>query len=265
MGYALTMFGVLLIMSVVMVTAANYGIAKDSQIAPLKAKNVYAEREMGKVQTGITIVNTCLSGGYRYVDPTSPAGQYGPYTLNITVRNNGSIVLNPKNSTMFYNSSYVPFNVTTGEVWTPLINSTILVQNIYIYSSDANYPLRLMMATSNGVTTIAPTTPTNFSGRNYGNTTFEFKWNSSQDDKGISYYLIYKFEGSAQDTCPKTPDDIFWVAGNQTSMTASIPCPQPCKTKYLYMVAVDVDGNMAIPSKTIKCPGQSNNPCEGGI
>ena len=38
MGYTLIMFGVLLVMSVVMVTAVNYGIAKDSQIAPIKLR-----------------------------------------------------------------------------------------------------------------------------------------------------------------------------------------------------------------------------------
>lgn len=266
MGYAVIMFVILLLMAVTISLTTNYGVSKDSQEAPLLAENAYAEREAGKAQTGLTIVNTCLSGSYRYVDPTGPANQFGPYTLNLTVRNNGSIVLNPKNSTIFYNISYVPFNVATGEVWTPLTNSTMLAPNIYIYSSDANYPLRLMMAASNGITTIAPTTPTNFSGVSIkANTTYSFTWNASTDDIGIAYYILYGIKNNPSATCPPTIDYISVIPGNYTttSLNYQVLCDPNCNTDYFFMVAVDTEGNMGIPTVTLVCnPGQGQPQCD---
>lgn len=128
MGYAFIIFGVLLIMSLVLVTAYNYGIVKDSQIAPFKAKNIYAERETDKAQTALTINYTCLASpgadlswdrqdcrfsngssgncdDYRYVTAHGTQQTSGPHTLYIGVRNNGSTVLNSTRATVLYNAS----------------------------------------------------------------------------------------------------------------------------------------------------------------
>ncbi|MFZ2410238.1 MAG: hypothetical protein WAW23_01575 [Candidatus Methanoperedens sp.] len=263
MGFAVIMFVALMVMSVVMITAVTYGVVKDSQIAPLKAENIYAEREAGKAQTGLTIVNTCLSGQYPYLGRQS--AQFGPYTLYLTVRNNGSVVLNPKNSTIFYNLSYFPFDVTSGNVWTPLTNSSMQVPNIYIYNVEYIYPLRLMMTASNGVKTIAPTTPTNFSGQAIkANTTYTFSWNSATDDTRVAYYLLYGMTSLPSAVCPPTIDYITQIPGNYTatSMDYQVMCTPSCNTDYFYLTAVDTDGNMGVQSVTLKCiPGQ-NKDCE---
>ncbi len=256
MGYAIVMFGVLLVMSLVVVTAYNYGIAKDSEVAPLKAENIYAERETGKVQTGLTIVDTCLSGSSTY---NAASSGYGPHTLYLTVRNNGSTVLNPYNSTIFYNTSYFPFTVTSGgNVWAPLINTSIEVAGIYIYSSGGDYPpLRLMMATSNGITAIAPTSPINFSGQSVkANSSYTFSWTSSTDDTGVANYFLYAVK-TKPDSCPPVNiNAIRYIPGNytSTSLDYEYACPDSsCPQMYFFIVAVDTEENMGVRSVTLNC------------
>lgn len=253
-GYAVIMFGVLLITSVIMVTAFTYGIAKDSQIAPLKAENMYTERETGKAQTGITIVETCLAGVSRYTD-AQPGEK--PLILNLTIRNNGSIVLNQRNLTVLYNASYYSnFNVTSQRLWAPLTNTTLEVRNLFISPVGAGPELMLLVAAENGIPAIAPTTPINFTG--YFDKPFDvFSWNASKDARGIDYYLIYRFE-IARTTCsPMPPPHNFkMVAGNITSTSFFVEGP-PYPARFYFMTAVDLDGNMAIQSRTLKCPGAS--------
>jgi archaellum component FlaF (FlaF/FlaG flagellin family) len=262
MGYAVIMFVIILLMAVSIAMSANYGISKDSQKAPLLAENAYAEREGGKIQTGVTIVNTCLEGSSKYNGHS--VGFI--HTLNLTVRNIGSTVLNPYNSTIFYNLSYFPFIVDTGKVWTPLENSTLKINDIYIGSSDSNYPLRLMLATSYGITTISPTTPTNFSGRSdKGNTSYSFNWNSSTDDIGIAYYLLYSMEGKPEICPPSGIKSISPIEGNATSSSLgySIACPDPpCPKTFFFITAVDTEGNMGVRSVTLICnPPTTGNLC----
>jgi len=262
MGYAIIIFVVLLAASVVIGTAVMYGVAKDSQTAPLKARNTYAGIKTGQAQTGLTIVNTCLIGSGGYVNPQNAPGFNN---LNLTVKNNGSIVLNSTKVTVLYNASYISFTVTSaGNVWTPLTNASLVVSNIYL---DPNNPspggpeLRLLVAEENGISAIAPTTPTNFKVFNVGNKTDIFTWNASNDDKGINYYLIY-WLSSVPTQCPWQiqPSLTIIVPGNQTSMSAVIDC-QPCPTRFFFMTAVDLDGNMAIQSKTVRCTGNSPGYC----
>ncbi len=263
MGYALIMFGVLLIMSVVMVTAVDYGIAKDSQVAPLKAENIYAERETGKAQTGLTIVDTCLGNSGRYLKGSGNENPSGPHTLYLTVRNNGSIVLNSTKATVLYNNSYRSFTVTSGNVWTPLTNASMQVSNIYIPtpgSPDPYVELRLLVAAENGISAIAPTSPTNFNiYYDSGSDQYTFSWNASKDDTGIGYYLIYEFDTTAPTSCPINPTQILWIAGKQNSLSSNIPCPRPCKTRFFFITTVDLGGNMAIQSRTLRCTGASGN------
>lgn len=264
MGYGVIIFVILLAAVVVIAAVVTYGTAKDSQTASLKARNIYADIKTGQAQTGLTIVNTCLSGSGGY---TSPPNAPGFHILNLTVKNNGSIVLNSTRGTVLYNTSYINFNVTSaGNVWTPLINASLVVSNIYL---GPNIPpptgpeLRILVAAENGVSAIAPTSPTNFEVFNVGNKTDIFTWNPSNDDKGIDYYLIYKFDNSAPSQCPWEilPSLIIAVAGNQTSKTAVIDCGPPCPARYFFMTAIDLDGNMAIQSRAVKCNGNSPGYC----
>ncbi len=262
MGYAVIMFVIMLLMAVSIALSTNYGISKDSLEAPLKAENAYAEREEEMLQTGTTIVNTCLEGSSKYNGHS--VGFI--HTLNLTVRNIGSTVLNPYNSTIFYNLSYFPFIVETGKVWTPLENSTLKINNIYIGSSDSNYPLRLMLATSNGITTISPTTPTNFSGSSdAGNTSYSFNWNSSTDDMGMAYYLLYSMKSKPAICPPSDINSISSILGNKTSSSLgySVACPDPpCPNTYFFITAVDTEGNMGVRSVTLNCnPPKTGNLC----
>lgn len=269
MGYAFIIFVVLLASALVIATGAVYGVVKDSQKAPLRALNDYANIKTDQAQTGITIVNTCLSGNGAYVTTSNGAG---PYTLWLTVKNNGSTVLNPYKSTVLYNSSYSSFSVTTGvgssvpfgQVWTPLNNTTMSVPNILIY--NLNYPYRLMIAAPNGITAIAPTTPTNFSGQSdKSNTTYDFNWSASTDDKGIAYYLVYDLKQPG--SCPLSQlQYIFQIQGNATSsdLSYSYACPNPpCQNTYFFITAVDTEGNMGIPSVVLNCnPPTSGQLCK---
>lgn len=113
-------FVVLFMMSMVFAAVGNYGSEKDGQIAPLKAEDIYADREAGKAQTSLTILNTCLSYPDRYITAEGTNTISGPHTLNMVVKNNRSTVLNPNISTVLYNSSYTPFLVANfNATWVP--------------------------------------------------------------------------------------------------------------------------------------------------
>ncbi len=297
MGYAIVMFGVLLVMSLVVVTAYNYGIAKDSEVAPLKAENIYAEKETGKAQTAITINNTCLTDerNDKYLSPQGGSYPSGPHTLKLMVKNNGSKTLNPTKATVLYNTSYINFSVTDWNdhwglhydgdeweyddddcfdedddehhnisVWTPLSYACMkTTQSININSGDDK--LRLLVVAENGVQTIAPTSPTNFTGvRDSSNKSYLFSWNASYDEDGITYYRIYGIE---------KPEDIgdcdeyisyAEVQGNQTStaFNYSQQCGDPCNANWYYLTAVDNLQNEGIQSRTLKCTPNPGTVCD---
>lgn len=307
MGYAIVMFGVLLVMSLVVVTAYNYGIAKESQIAPLKAVNIYAERETGKVQTGLTIYSTCLSGTSRYVDARGTVSDTGPHMLYLIVRNNGSIVLNPNNATVLYNASYINFTAYRDDnydehwhweehwhwdeywedfwedlcgddddeedriffrAWAPLTYACMKASNIYIYNDipPEGPKLRLLVTAENGISTIAPTSPTNFTGfRTPGNETYSFRWNASYDEDGIAYYRLYAIEsGGDTGECPPETYAINEIPGNTNSLTFDYtiaPGGNP-NTDYFFITAVDTLQNEGVQSRTLKCQPAPNKQCE---
>ncbi len=259
MGFAFIIFVALFAAALVIATAVMYGVAKDSQRAPLRALNDYAGIKTGQAQTGVTIVNTCLSLDNEYTDPQKSPGVHNLY---LTVKNNRSTVLNSTKVTVLYNASYINFTVNSaGNVWAPLANTTLQVSNLYL---DPNTPppgplLRLLVSAENGVVAIAPTTPTNFSYTFFDKTTgtYSFVWNASIDNMGIAYYLIYGFQTAPTGPCPITPDTTQRVNGNQTNITF-IYC-QSCSTTFFFMTAVDYGGNMAIQSRTFRCTGSSGH------
>lgn len=271
MGYAVIMFVIMLLMAVSIALSANYGMSKDSQEAPLLAENAYADREGGKLQTKLTIFDTCINGQGDY---TAWNGN-GPYTLWLTVINEGSNVLNPNNATVLFNTSYFKSYVSTkvgsfanyGNVWPPLGNLSIYVPNIYMY--NINYPnglipYRLKIAAENGITTIAPTTPDKFGGTAIkANSTYEFWWNASYDSDGVAYYLIYGFDNKPDTTCPPPISYLIKVPGNYTvtTMDYQVMCDPSCNTDYFYMTAVDNYGNMGVQTYTLKCIPAQNKDC----
>ncbi|MCZ7357047.1 MAG: hypothetical protein O8C66_13615 [Candidatus Methanoperedens sp.] len=294
MGYAVIMFGVLLIMSVVMGIAVNYGIAKDSQVAPLKAENDYAAREAGKAQTALTIVQTCIqtqSGDGRYVDAHGN-DLSEQYFFNLTVRNNGSIVLNSskptviylsrKTSNNIYNSSKIGFPRTPGNVWAPRTNASLNISDITINTPDVGFggctdnscysknpwdELRILVAAENGVIVIPPTSPINFTGIVGTNTSkINLSWNASYDVDGIAYYRIYAFEDDGgndfpNDFCPPRAISITQIPANATFYSYNRPIYINDITIY-YLTAVDNLGNEGVPSRTIDCHTTSGFVCK---
>ncbi|MCZ7396370.1 MAG: hypothetical protein O8C68_11260 [Candidatus Methanoperedens sp.] len=292
MGYAVTMFGVLLIMSAVMMTTYNYGIAKDSQTAPLQAKNDYAARETGKAQTVLTVVQTCIypldAAKDRYVTGfTNNKEKSGPYSFNLTVRNNGSIVLNSSkptviyisrntsNKTVIYNSSYVGFPKTPRNVWAPQTNASLNVSGVTIntpYDWDFHMgtapfgielidlfanpwdELRILVAAENGITVIPPTSPINFTGVEGWSgvnccVNVTFRWNASYSANGIAFYRLYLFTTATTGHCPPTPYAIIQIPANSTSYFLANPICEPVA----YVTAVDKLGNEGVPSRALDC------------
>lgn len=283
MGYAFIIFVVMFASALVMATVVTYGIVKDSQKAPLKALNTYAGIKTNQAQTKITIANTCLAGNGAYVTANKNSGT-GPYTLWLTATNNKSTVLNPNNSSIFFNLSYFTFSITNGvgssvpfgNAWTPITNINISVPNVStapgIYIYNLNYPYRLMMAASNGITAIAPTAPTNFSGStDKPNTSYFFSWSPSASSNGIAYYLIYDVK-QGLGSCPVTNVSILPIPGNSTSSYLSslgftYTCPKnPCPNTNFFITAIDNLGNMGVQSATLSCnpPTSNGNPCSAG-
>ncbi len=281
MGFSVIMLGVLLAAGLVMASVVTYGVAKDSQTAPLKAKNIYAGIKTDQAQTALTIVNTCLSpagGGDRYTKGQGTETLSGPYTLYLTVRNNGSIVLNATKATVLFNRSYSSTTyVTSGNVWTPLNNASMQVSNIYIATPDTPAPgpeIRLLVDAENGVSVIAPTAPTNFTGStNSQNNSFQFYWNASYAAAGIAYYNLYDINSESNTgKCPPQPYVIQQITGdiNNQVFNYSSLCPvnnggnPVCNADWFYLTAVDNLGNEGIQSRTIKCNPSANNPCKWG-
>lgn len=315
MGYAVIMFGILLVVSVVVVTAYNYGVAKESLIVPLKAENIYAERETGKAQTGLTILNTCLSYPDRYITANGTNLISGPHVLNMIVKDNRSTVLNPNNATVLYNASYRNFTVAgfnatwdmfgglgmggvfcdefeggvceledgkpeievqegicypggdehniysanVVKVWPPLTSVCMKVFNISIPTPNSpapGVPLRLSVLAENGISTIAPTSPTNFNGIWVNGTNYTLSWDASYDADGIAYYRIYGIGTN------KSNPDKLWenigLCGNYQNFTV-IPGSKNSLTikgsdqEVFYVTAVDTLQNEGIQSRTIKC------------
>lgn len=297
MGYAVIMFGVMLAMSVVIITAVNYGIAKDSQIAPLKAENVYAARETGKAQTALKINRTCIepeSGSQSYKRYTHAEGtetsNSGPYILYLTVGNNGSTVLKPNNLTLLYNTSYKRFNVTTWRetgmywsspywrdicgdwninswntfgVWPPLTYICMRVSQIYIDTPSSPAPgpeLRVLANAENGVSTIAPTSPSNFTAVKSSNR-INFSWNASYDSDGIAYYRLYALDTSGRGDCDGDYySSVITIIPANTVLPYRHDCSiYNCKDYYFYLKAVDTLQNEGIQSRTIYCYNDAYN------
>lgn len=160
MGYAVIMFVALMIMSVVMITAVTYGIEKDSQVAPLKARNVYAERETGKAQTDLVVNATKINGTAIYTCVQGASCTPNVLNLYLTIKNNGSIVLNPRQYSIILNRSWVWINSTSNNVTPPLGNSSTSSLNLTVTPPTApmNF-LSLLVSAGNGVKVITPTSP----------------------------------------------------------------------------------------------------------
>lgn len=265
MGYAIIMFGAIMIMSVVMVTVVTYGIAKDSQVAPLKAENVYAERELGKAQTDLVINATKINGTalYTYPDPYAP-NLPNLINLYLTIKNNGSIVLNPREYSIILNRSWVWMNSTSNNITPPLMKSTTSSLNLSVTpSSKPMNILSLLITAGNGVKIITPTSP--LLDENHLDVTANGSWwdvNISWEPSygemwPIDYYTVYWMNSSVMgDIVNKDNYNIAFITYNTTNYFIGQAFPKGgIPFFYIWVTAHDTHGNEGPPSNTCTAQG----------
>ena len=280
MGYALIMFAVLLLMSVVVITVSSYGIAKDSQVAPLKAEDVYAEREAGKAQTDFAVVATKINGTAIYTYPDA-AGLPITLNLHLTIKNNGSIVLDPRKYSILLNRSWVWINSTSNNVSTPLENSSTYSKDLI--ATPASKPMKslsLIVTSENGIKIITPTAPiinessysldVSKTDNCYYNLTLS--WSPSfAEIWPLSHYTIY-FTDDATDIIDKNYARIGLTTGPNTNFVAENAFRKPgggnCaggpgnSSVYVWVSATDIHGNQGPPSNTcVTTPGGGTTKC----
>jgi hypothetical protein len=134
----------------------------------------------------------------------------------------------------------------------------MMASNIYIYNNipPEGPKLRLLVTAENGVSTIAPTSPTNFTGfKTPDNRTYSFSWNASYDEDGIAYYRLYAIDrGGDRGECPPKTYAIEEIPGNTNSLAFNYTiAPSGINTDYFYVTAVDTLQNEGVQSRTLKC------------
>jgi len=142
--------------------------------------------------------------------------------------------------------------------WAPLTYACMMASNIYIYNNipPEGPKLRLLVTAENGVSTIAPTSPTNFTGfKTPDNRTYSFSWNASYDEDGIAYYRLYAIDrGGDRGECPPKTYAIEEIPGNTNSLAFNYTiAPSGINTDYFYVTAVDTLQNEGVQSRTLKC------------
>jgi len=266
MGFAVIMFGVLLIMSVVMVTAVNYGIAKDSQTAPLKAKNTYADIKTGQAQTDMVVNAMKINGTAIYTSVTS-----SPNLLNLTltIKNNGSIVLNPSQYSIILNGSWVWINSTSNNVTPPLNNTVTSSLNLIVTPPSAPMQsLSLTVAAGNGIKIITPTSPiinkNNLSlyplpGDTNNWWSLDMTWLPSYGEIWpIDHYTLYYMNTTnINDVIAKNNVTIAFTtnATRNYHIGQAIPKGGSNPSFYIWLSATDTHGNEGPPSNTCSASG----------
>ncbi|MFH1322982.1 MAG: hypothetical protein ABIH80_04000, partial [Methanobacteriota archaeon] len=117
-----------------------------------------------------------------------------------------------------------------------------------------------LVSAENGVSTIAPTSPINFTGMR-SSSWYNFRWNASYDEDGIAYYRLYgdRYSGGmgSQNYCDNY-DIIAEIPGNRTYFN----CPDwlcgsggggGSQRDYFRLSAIDTLQNEGVQSRTIKC------------
>ncbi len=263
MGYAIIMFVVLLLMSVVVIRVANYGIEKEARLAPMKAENAYAEREAGKAQTDLVINSTKINGTAKY---TYPDGSGSPNFINfyLTIKNNGSIVLDPREYSIILNRSWIWVNQTSNNLTFPLDDSRTSSLNLSITPPlKPMGMLSLTVTSGNGVKIITPTSP--LLDEDHLDVTANGSWwdvNISWDPSygemwPINYYTVYWMNSSVMgDIVDKNQFNIAFRTYNNTNYFIGQAFPKGgVPFFYIWVTATDAHGNEGPPSNTCTAQG----------
>lgn len=284
MGFAIIMFVVLLLLSVVAINVANYPVDKDGRIAPLKAENAYVERASGRVerergmlqeqvgisqgeegggQTDMVVEATKVNGTMYYSSVTTDGSQ--KINLHLTIKNNGSIVLKPLSYSILFNKTWVGIDYSSENYTYPLKNSTTSSLNL------AEKPLNLTLTAENGVKITIPSPPVFTLLKSTPNNTdncwrdLELNWKPPAVNKWpIDHYVVYY---TFDDNLDKNNVSIALTLGTETTAflgsayrKVGSNCGENNVTNsvYVWMSAIDKHGNEGVPSGTCLLPGNSN-------
>ncbi len=276
MGYAVIMFSIMLLMAIAISLSANYGMSKDSEEAPLLAQNAYADREGGKGQTDIVVVATKINGTATYTSTDNNL----PNLLNLflSIKNNGSVILNPYKYSIILNRSWVWINSTSNNVTSPLDTSNTSSNNLTVTPKDAPMgSISLLVSTGNGINVITPTSPIinylEISGNKTGSDQNCWKdanisWLSSYGEMWpiVNYTVYYTDDPNEQLT--KNNYNISFNTGSDMNMfigrafrstaqgQACSELEQGNSTFYIWITARDAHGNEGPPSNTCTATGQ---------
>jgi len=286
MGFAVSMFVAVIFASMLLVSAANYDLYKEAKETVPEAERAYLEDARDRAHTDLTIVHTRLNGTGDYICPSGTscdtANATANYTLQLTIRNNGSVPLNPAKLSVLVNATWI--NITTStSVWPPLTNITVNTSN---FSFE---PHRLLAVTGNGVKVIPPEAPfisdsdtLYMNDSVYGSkcntfdpnisecviTKFDATLNNSLfTNTDIKYYKIYYYNyGVGGQLMP-----FFYTTINESWLTDTSKCyqfrdigfncllysdllydPGNPLNYYFFLTAVDIHGNEGPPSNAVK-------------
>ena len=267
MGYAVIMFFIMLLMALAISLSANYGMSKDSEEAPLLAQNAYAEREGGKGQTDMIVEATKVNGTMYYTDTDTTNGSE-TINLYLTVKNNGSININPLKYSIILNGTWVWINSASDNTTYPLektnTSSLVLTQK----------PRNLTLTAENGVKIIIPSAPKitgidikpNTTGTTNCYYDLNLSWESSVGKMWpITHYTVYY---TFADVTTKNdnvsialtlgPTNNFFI-GEAIRRTSQGQCSEVVGESqvYVWITASDTHGNEGVPSNTCYASGGS--------
>ncbi len=266
MGYAFIIFGVLMMMSLVAITVVTYGIEKDSQVAPLKAENAYAESEAGKAQTDLVVNATKINGTAIY---TSLDQTPNLLNLHLTIKNNGSIVQDPRKYSIILNGSWARIDSTSNNVTPPLNSSMTSSFNLAVTPSAS--PMRsisLLVTAGNGIKIITPTSPiinkNNLSVYPYPLDqsnwwSLDITWLPSYGEMWpIDHYTLYYMNTTnLSSVIDKNNVSIAFTtnASRNYHIGKAFPKGGDNPSFYIWISAIDIHGNEGPPSNTCTASG----------
>ncbi len=269
MGYAVIMFVILVLMAVSIALSANYGVSKDSQEAPQVAENAYAEREGGKVQTDFVVEATKINGTAIY---TSVESSPNLLNLHLIIRNNGSIILDPRKYSVILNRTWVPISSTSNNATLPLSNSSTSSLNLQVTPSVAPMgALSLLVTAENGVKIITPASPVIYYLdvlKNDSDPTCyrdaNISWSPSYGEIWpIDRYTVY-YTDDPNEVISKNNYEISFTTSSETNKYIGKAFKAPAQSCagdpgnssiYVWVSATDIHGNQGPPSNTCKAFG----------
>jgi len=286
MGFAISMFVAVIFASMLLVSAANYDLYKEARETVPEAERAYLEDASDRAHTDLTIVHTRLNGTGDYICPPGTscdtANATANYTLQLTIRNNGSVSLNPAKLSVLVNATWI--NITTStSVWPPLTNITVNTSN---FSFE---PHRVLAVTGNGVKVIPPEAPfVSSTDTLYGDNTTNCRQfegvnecvmttfsallsNIPFSDSSIKYYNIYYYNyniygqltpffyttmnkswlGDTSKCIYFRRSDYYYCILYSDQLTSENDPSNPDKV-FWFLTAVDIHGNEGPPSNAVK-------------